>query len=224
MSRLLFGNNFIMGIVGCIIVACVAVQSHTKKFMAEKYFSVFLLLFLITLAIGALYGGYMQMHYIIALHTALILFTALGIYHVAGKHMYLLLLVGGIFLLVNASQWNLHKTVHPLQDGLSIRDFKKAASIIREDTKGTYNVAMHAQGDNRAMPLRYTLTVLGESPLHYDTYGDADTLYFIVPNDEKLDDQTMWEYTSFGPSFVIGRWKINDGYILYKLGKKQNVS
>lgn len=102
---------------------------------------------------------------------------------------------------------------------MTIADFRKTAKIIDQDKKGVYNVVMHTQGDNRAMPLRYMLLLLNEQPLDYEHYGEAQTLYFLIPNNETVKNQTMWEYTSFGSANIKNKWIINDQYVLYRLDK-----
>ena len=80
---------------------------------------------------------------------------------------------------------------------------------------------MHAQGDNRAMPLRYMLTVVGEKPTDYENYSNNTHLYFIAQKRDNLKKITMWEYTSFGASYPMKKWEINDQYMLYKLAKSK---
>lgn len=50
---------------------------------------------------------------------------------------------------------------------------------------------MHAQGDNRAIPIRYYLSLLGENPMPYENYSGADDLYLIIKRDEKPQDLTI---------------------------------
>lgn len=102
---------------------------------------------------------------------------------------------------------------------MAIADFRKAAKIINQDNKQSYNVAMHTQGDNRAMPLRYMLLLLNEKPLDYEHYSEAKTLYFILPKNERVKNQTMWEYTSFGSPNITKKWEINNQYFLYRIDK-----
>lgn len=180
----------------------------------------FIVYFGIIFMVGLVYGRELQLHYVIAFHTSLILLSSLTLYALfKGKRQYIAIFCILIFLL-NMSFWNIDKKTHPLQDGLSIKDFKVAAQIIKNDTKNTYNVGMHAQGDNRAMPLRYTLNLIGETPAYYDNYSGVDSLYFIIKKSEPIMNLKMWEYVSFGPSKVVYRTEINNDYYLYKLVKK----
>ncbi|EKE15093.1 MAG: hypothetical protein ACD_12C00148G0001 [uncultured bacterium] len=78
---------------------------------------------------------------------------------------------------------------------------------------------MHAQGDNRAMPLRYMLSLTNEKPFDFEHYGEAEILYFIIPKSETLQKQTMWEYTSFGGTKILNKWQINSVFDIYKVGK-----
>lgn len=219
-GMLIFGENFIFGLLGFLTVMISSIILYIKKQIKKDYFLLFAFLFVIVFAIGQAYGGLMQHHYIISFHTSLIILSALTVYFLLKKNIFLISLFCFLVFLINMPRWNLEKTRHPIQKGLAIVDFKKAASIIHDDKKGIYNVAMHNQGDNRAMPLRYMLLLINEHPLDYEHYGEAGELYFIIPKSEKLTGQTMWEYTSFGPSKTVNIWKINNDYLLYKLAKK----
>lgn len=161
----------------------------------------------------------MNPHYIIIFHTSLIVLIARTIYHICNANKITIILFLLLITLLNVPHWNLDKPSHPSQDGLTIADFKTAARIIKDDDKTVFNVAMHAQGDNRAMPLRYMLKLQGVEPLPYENYGEAKELYFLVKKQEKITDLKMWEYTSFGKSKVVETWTVNDSYFLYKLEK-----
>jgi hypothetical protein len=75
---------------------------------------------------------------------------------------------------------------------------------------------MDAQQDNRAMPVRFFLNTLGETPLSVEQYGEAQTLYFLVPNNKKPEALTSWEYTVFGKSKVVSQIALNSQYNLYR--------
>lgn len=217
---LLLGNNYVAGIIGSIVLTGFTITAYRKELVKRQYLNMFVFLFLIVFFIGLIFGRKMQTHYVISLHTSLILFFAIGMNYLLKEKKIFIAIMCGLLLIVNSYSWNFKKDMHPVQRGLNIPDFKKAAQIIRNDKKNTYNVAMHAQGDNRAMPLRYTLNLANETFLPYEDYGGAQHLYFIIPKKEQIKDQKMWEYTSFGPSQVVYRWDLNKNYFLYKLNKK----
>ncbi|MFA5770760.1 MAG: glycosyltransferase family 39 protein [Patescibacteria group bacterium] len=214
---ILFGNQFIAGLLGFVLVIVSTVLSAVKK--QVKYISILVFLLFLVFLTGLVYGRAMPNHYIISFHTSLIILFALMIHEIfKGKNIYIILFCL-ILLVINFPSLNLTKKMHPIQRGLNISDFKKASSIIDHDRKGVYNVAMHAQGDNRAMPLRYMLSLANESPLDYEHYGEAEILYFIIPKTETLKRQVMWEYTSFGGSKVVSKWSLNNDFNIYKVAK-----
>jgi len=216
---LLFGGNFIFGLLGFLGIIATTIAFYLRKQIKKDCFFLFAFLFTVVFCVGQIYGGLMQHHYIVSFHTSLIILFALVIYSLLRKNLLLISIFCFLIFLINLPHWNLEKARHPLQQGMAIADFKKAAKIIQQDKKGVYNVAMHTQGDNRAMPLRYLLLLVREHPLNYEHYGEAETLYFIIPKNEKIKDQTMWEYTSFGSSNIVNKWEINDQYFLYKITK-----
>ncbi|MBI4004970.1 glycosyltransferase family 39 protein [Candidatus Roizmanbacteria bacterium] len=221
-GQLLFAGNFSIGIVIMVLTACTTGYLYKHGKANKQTMSVLLTLFALVFAIGVIYGRIMQSHYIISFHIPIIILVSLTAYTVLKGKILFLILVGTILLFVNIPAWNINNRMHPLQDGLSIRDFKTAARLIQKDTKSNYNVGMHAQGDNRAMPLRYTLTLLSEKPESYEDYASSEILYFLVKKNEPITNLKMWEYTSFGPSTVVQSWDINDSYFLYKLRKRQS--
>ncbi len=214
---LLFGKQLVLGMVGFVIIAASTINSFIKK--QTKPLSVFIFLFVLVFLTGFVYGRTMHDHYLISFHTSLIFLFALMVINLFKKKDFFIIATCLILAAINFNSWNLTKEKHPLQNGLNMADFKKSASIIKKDGDGVYNVAMHAQGDNRAIPLRYMLSWIGEKPLDYEHYGEAQTLYFIIPKNEKLEQQTMWEYKSFGSSKVIKKWDITKSYFMYKLCK-----
>ncbi len=211
-SELLFGGYFI---AIAIIVYIIKSLFITKGKETKPYVLLFLCVFIVSL----IYGKPLERHYIIVFHTPLILLFSLAIFNSAKGNMKIIILFMLLLLILNSSRWNLEKENHPIQKGMAIGDFRKTAKIINEDKKNIYNVAMHTQGDNRAMPLRYMLLLLNDQPLDYEHYGEANELYFIIPRNENIKDQTMWEYTSFSSSNVVNKWEINKSYFLYKKAK-----
>lgn len=176
------------------------------------------MLFVLVFILSLVYGRKLETHYIISFHVPLILLTSFCMSHLLNKTS--LLFVLAALLLINMTHWNFDRKVHPVQDGLSIRDFKYAASLIQRDHSPNYNVAMDAEGDNRAMPLRYMLNLLNEHPLPYENYAGADRLYFIAKSRKPLTSLHIWEYMSFGPSVAVEKSSINNLYTLYTLERK----
>ena len=222
MGEIIGNNNIFMGLLFFLMIGIYLGNTFHSYKKNHIHILLFLLLFFIVTIIGAIYGKRLESHYVISFHTSLIIFFSATMISLLRKNK----LIIGVFvfciMLINIPSWGIAAEKHPVQDGLSIKDFTYAASLIHDDNKQQYNVAMHAQGDNRAMPLRYTLLLLDDHPQHYDTYTNIAQLYFIVPKDEGIQQQTMWEYTAFGPSRIANIWNINEEYYLYKLEKQDN--
>lgn len=221
-GHLIFGNNIILGSLGAIALPFyfygVLKKDEKLRIRIIPIGIVFLFVFIVAL----LYGRYMQLHYVISFHTAFLILCSVVIYDLLRGNKILLIGLGVVFMLVNAHAWNLQLDKHYDQDGLNINDFQKAAEIIAQDKpEDTYNVAMHAQGDNRAMPLRYTLLLEGMHPEPYENYSAIGILYFISRKDDPIEKQVMWEYTAFGPSKQMKRWEVNSQYMLYRLEKNK---
>ena len=221
-GEIIGGNKIVVGTGLFIMAVAVFLFQFFMGSVRKKNYGAFVLLFCIMTIISAFYGKKLESHYVIVFHTSLILLVAATVVTICKSHYKMIVVIAFIAMLFNATQWNIAKNMHLSQDGLSIQNFTYAASLIQHDQKLRYNVAMHAQGDNRAMPLRYTLLLLGEHPKHYDTFTDIDHLYFIIPKKEKIEQQTMWEYTAFGPSTMVNMWSINEEYYLIKLEKNNN--
>ena len=223
-GKLFDGGNNILGMGFLLLIGSSAVFIWMKKLIRRKLLVPYFLLFVLVLSVALLFGRRMPPHYVISFHMSLFLLLALSIYFILKKNIKLIMVVCFILLVINIPSWNITKEKHELQDGLSIADFKITARIIRKDRKGKYNVGMHAEGDNRAMPLRYTLLLLDEHPEPYTNYSDIDILYFLVKKKESPDALKMWEYTTFGPSITLKKWEINREYYLYKFGKSQSLA
>jgi hypothetical protein len=218
-SKLFYGmTNLWLGIATALYMMF-GVGYIIKKKENNLYLNFLLYSVVMALIISLLYGRHLESIYIISIHTALLVIFSAVTFFLFKKRLLLFLFLL-LIVLFNAPQWNLQKPMQDLQDGLLMSDFQKAARLIQKnDMKAKINVAMDAQRDNRAMPLRYFLLLDNIPVLNYDNYKDADTLYFIVRKTKNLKDSKLWEYKSFGPSEVVNAWDINDQYIMYKLKK-----
>jgi len=219
-GHLVFGNNIVLGSLGAILIPLYLVTILKKDSVLRTNLIPLGLLSIFVFFVGIVYGRYMQLHYVISFHTAFLIVFALSLYYLFKGNTILLTGLCVCLILLNIHAWNFQLDKHYDQDGLNIKDFQLAAAIISEDnpTK-SYNVAMHAQGDNRAMPLRYTLLLDDMHPEPYENYSNIDVLYFISRKDDPVEKQVMWEYTAFGPSEVKKRWEVNSQYMLYRLEK-----
>lgn len=221
-SKLVYGfNNFWLGVI-TILYMTFGIGFIFKKKSSNIYLNFLLFLVAITLMISLIYGRHLESIYIIVIHTTLLVIFATVTLFIF-KKQYLVVLLLSLILFLNIPNWNLYKPMQDLQDGILMSDFKKASLLIQHDSmKSKINVAMDAERDNRAMPLRYFLFLNNTPVLSYEDYGNADDLYFIVRKSKNLQDITIWEYKSFGPNEIIKTWNINDQYVMYKLKKVGN--
>jgi 4-amino-4-deoxy-L-arabinose transferase-like glycosyltransferase len=217
-ARIFYGmGNLWLG-AGTLLLTAIGILYLFKKKATNLYLNFLLFLIANVLLISLIYGRHLESIYLIVIHTSLIVLVATMIVSVFEKRLILIVLTACLIGLFNAPQWNLHKPIHDLQDGIYMSDFKKAAVIIQNDTPGSnINVAMDAQRDNRAMPLRYFLLLYNIPVLNYDNYGNADELYFIERKTKDLQNITVWEYKAFGANEIDKMWEINDQYVMYKL-------
>lgn len=219
-SSLFYGKGvFWLGSITILFMTLTAGLFVKKKFN-NVYFNFLLFLITISFIVSLLYGRHLESIYLITIHTTLIIIFAAMISFILRKKYLMILLLLIIILVLNMPNWNLQKQMHDLQDGLSMSDFDKSAMIIKNDnTKAQINVAMEAQRDNRAMPLRYFLFLYKIPVLNFDNYSNAMYLYIIVRNNRALRNINLWELRSFGSNKVIKTWKINDQYAMYKIQK-----
>lgn len=219
-GHLLFGNNIVLGSIGAMLIPLYLYTLLKQKSVLRKNIIPFGLLFFFVFFIGLVYGRYMQLHYAISFHTTVLIIFAISIYYASRKNTIVLAIIGVCLILLNARAWNFELDKHYHQDGLNIKDFQVAAKYITKDNpEESFNVAMHAQGDNRAMPLRYMLLLEDVHPEPYENYSNIDVLYFVARKNDPVEKQVMWEYTAFGPSKVTKSWEVNNQYMLFRLEK-----
>jgi len=140
------------------------------------------------------------------------------------KHQVLILLITMItFLVINYPAWGLGENHGwTMTQGWSLSGIKKAAKIIFLDLPSpSYNVAMVVDAENRGLPLRYFLEIWGKPPLPVEKYDKADVLYVVTEPGIDLAKINMWEINSFGGNIIEKSWMIQNGFMLYRLGKKQ---
>jgi hypothetical protein len=190
---------------------------YYKKKQQNLYSNFLLFLVFVVFLVSIIYGRHLESTYLIVMQTAALVFFATILFFILKRYVLILL---ACILVINIPNWNWQNPMHPLQDGLLMSDFDTAANIITKDSSAKkINVAMEAQKDNRAMPLRYFLFLYNQPVLDYDNYQGADTLYFITRRDSIPPDFSMWEHTSFGPKKEVTKWKINEAYTMFKLEK-----
>jgi hypothetical protein len=220
-SKLIFGkDNFALGLVTALGIL-VAFIYNLKQKQNNLYGTFLMFLLLVTTLTRMVYGRHLESIYLISVHTIIIVLFSALLYLILKKQTILILLSLLILFFLNMPKWNLQKPINDLQDNLSMTDFERIAQIIKKDqSEESFNVMMESQKDNRAMPLRYFLTLYNVPVLDVEKYAEAKELYLIIMRrDSDLKTFSMWEYNSFGSNQVVKRWDINKTYIMYKLGK-----
>jgi len=108
-----------------------------------------------------------------------------------------------------------------MPSGWDMAGVKKVGKIIGEDAKGEYNIASIIDGDTRAYPYRYMVSLEKvEPPLGVDEYPRVKTLYVISRETETgVLSYPVWEIYSILPAKVTKIWPIKNGISLFKLEK-----
>lgn len=166
-------------------------------------------------------------HYIINSIVGFAIIYAIVIYKISiqflpRKNNYFLIFCCLLFLLINFKSYGLNDNHGwTMTKGWSLPQTEAAAKIIAGDCEGNFNVAMAVDYQNQGIPLRYFLANYKKFPLPETDYGNARFLYLVVqPNLELSQLRGMWEFDSFGDYNVAKIWKLDYGYLLYKLDKK----
>jgi hypothetical protein len=113
------------------------------------------------------------------------------------------------------------------QDGLGLPDQRKVVSYISnwkiENPDTSWNVTQDAQRDNRAMPLRYLLSLNPSlsQPMSVEEYQSNKELFVVIPTNKKIEDIRTWEVVSFGKNYnVVANVPINTRYAVVYLRKR----
>ncbi len=97
---------------------------------------------------------------------------------------------------------------------------KKVAEIINKDNPTQFNIVDQLTRDNRAMALRYMMTIRDKAPLGVMDYPHSKTLYVYTQEPIKdLLKAPVWEISSAMPLQVTDYWRVTDKITLYKLVK-----
>jgi hypothetical protein len=123
-------------------------------------------------------------------------------------------LLGGYIL------WSLFVIFPAPKQILSYPTLQKMTTLITNDKPEQFNIVDQTTKDDRAMALRYLLTVKGLPPEGVDQYPQAKTLYVYsaLPLDSLLK-KPVWEIQSFLPFGNVESRNADDTIILYKLTK-----
>ena len=213
-SQLIGSQNLLVGIsIFVIVIFGIALISKSLKHKMN-IFTFSLLALLVSLVI---YKGTVQTHYIIGIYIIMIISIAIVIGRAIKRTKYAYVPLA-ILLLWILYQTHANFEVPREQDRFGQLDQRYAATLIisqveeftRTDTTIKWNVTQDLQKDNRAMPIRYILsltTVL--QPLDFTQYPQAEYLFVIKKKSKNYIDIKTWEVSAFVSRKPIASWPIN---------------
>ncbi len=220
----LFG--FSSGFVGLLSLICISIVIMVKKFEVRlKMLYVYSLTALCVCMI--MYRGLMHNHYTIGFSIVFIVAFSCAVSRVVSSRLLAGLVLGYILWFIIISMTTGLYAVSKDHDGLGLIDQREAVSHIikwkrQSGSPLSYNITQDTQQDNRAMPLRYLLSLENTvmQPLPVEDYGSNTELFLIAKRGMDLSKIRTWEVQSFGSKFTVTRRNvINDSYELFYLKK-----
>lgn len=107
-----------------------------------------------------------------------------------------------------------------MQENWNYSDLKTTSMIITSDDPQNFNIVDQLTGDNRAMALRYLLTINGFQPNGVESYANSKILYIYSKQPlEFLLENPAYELQNADKFSLESSWTINDEVTLYKLVK-----
>lgn len=105
-----------------------------------------------------------------------------------------------------------------MQENWNYSDLKNTSEIIMFEKPINFNIVDQLTGDNRAMALRYLLTVNGIQPNGVEDYANSEILYIYSKQPlENLLQNPAYELQNTEEFSLESSWTINDEVSLYKL-------
>jgi len=203
------------------ILAIVITVWFLFKSQRTQTYRLLLFSFFATIVSILLYRDYIQTHYIIGFHI-FVLITSACMITLFGKYERLLLPFIVVICWVILLRSNTF-AIAPEHDGLSLLDQRMIAQqIVTHVPADLWNLSQDAQQDNRAMPIRYLISLYPQikQPLPVENYSANKYLYVVYKTNKPLSKIRTWEVQSFGKSYVeIIKTKINNTYSLSLLMK-----
>lgn len=229
-SLSLINNTFFLGInpiIGLIIFALLYFAAQ-KNLIHNKLFQFLLALVFIGIICVIIYPGQAMIHYFATTYVSIILIISTVIIHNLNQKKNIslktLAVTVTVFLFVmNINAYNLtSKNGYTMPNGWNLRGIKLASKVVANDVepKKTFNIAATLDGDTRAMPYRYLLSVYGKNPLNVEQYPQTNVLYLVSrDNLEEIKKYSVWEVASLWPYNIIKLAEIQNGISVYKLTK-----
>ncbi len=173
-----------------------------------------------------LYAGSIEPHYFAIIYVPIALtfgFVVSSLYKKAqpsgGIYLlsfFLVLLFFGYFKNLDLSNTN----GYTMPKGWNLPGIRKASRLVSSDADNSknFNIAATLDGDTRAMPYRYLVTVYGKNPQNVESYPSADVIYLISRDSEDaIKSYNVWEISSFSPFTIVNSWDIQNGVKVFKL-------
>lgn len=129
-------------------------------------------------------------------------------------------------LVITLSQLN-NNHGYFMPDGWSLRKIEQTSNIITRNSKShpNFNVASLLDGDTRAYPIRYMLSLTNQPIQDYTSYPQNDYLYVVSKNDvNQITDIKVWEIDSLRPFKIVQKWDMEDKITLYLLERIKDSS
>jgi len=228
-SKLLFGGNLFLSLFYLLSVLLNLLISIKKLSLLDK---LALLQIFSTFVFTALFVRENIAHYLITSFFPLFILTAGFIEKIrktiSPQFSYLIFIFCLLFLLFNLPAYGLlDNHGWTMTDGWNLAGIRKSADIIfkdiRQEKDKDYNVVMIVDAQNQGIPLRYFLNVWGVPPLSVENYDKAKFLYVVAKPGIVLEKIKIWEMASFGAFHIDKIWSIQNGFLLYRLSKRDNV-
>ncbi|MBP6994157.1 glycosyltransferase family 39 protein [Candidatus Woesebacteria bacterium] len=202
----MFGIN--IATVGVIIVILVCLLFILQK-SETRFKRLFISSLLPLLFCLAIYRGTLQSHYLIGFMMIFIVVTAFVIARILSSRS--IILVGIVWISILLYFQTKLFMIPAAQDEFGLIDQRIAAMIISEQRASpesselTWNITQDVQRDNRAMPLRYLLSLDNSltQPLSVEEYQSNQELFVIAPTKKPIDKINTWEVRAFGTHYKI---------------------
>lgn len=116
----------------------------------------------------------------------------------------------------------LRQSGYTMPEDLTTSEIRQMSKKIQGDIKSeTFNIASTLDGDSRAGPYRYMVSVYGKTAESVENYDKPDNLYIITRDPARvIRDNKTFEIASFQPSHIENVWEIKNNIRLIKLSKE----
>lgn len=213
MRKLLLSNLLFLFLGFCLgISPLILFELRNQFYNTQTFFWVFQQIGASSTKHGFTWNGF----YFLGLLPFLFFFLAIILEKITRKHVVFLFLTLGVYAL-----WSLYVVISTPLPQPSYTRLQKLAQHITNDTPTSFNIVDQKTSDNRALALRYLLTVQNNAPMDVSAYPQAQTLY--IYSDKPLSQLTknpVWEIASFFPYKTQETMQIDKNLFLYKLSKK----